>query len=111
MKTILSVIYLPFKNDSHSLCINLQEVNNLHSRYFLPVKENNSANAFALGTPHELNSMEDNTVIIFPSCVNHSVKWVNPSNTDRISFSANIVIKQKQTEMKEFIKKTEYGWN
>ena len=111
MKTILSVIYLPYKNDSHSLCINLQEGINLHSSYFLPVNENNSENAFALGSPHHLNSLEDNTVIIFPSYVNHSVKWVNPSTTDRISFSSNIVISPKQTEVKESIKKTEYGWN
>jgi len=117
MKTILSVIYLPYKNDSHSLCINLQEGINLHSSYFLPVNENNSANAFALGSPHHLNSLEDNTVIIFPSYVNHSVKWVNPSKKDRVSFSSNVVI-QKKTEVIDPHKKviephrrTKYGWS
>jgi len=92
--TILSLIYYPKKSDSHLLLLHLKENVDLDKKYFFPVKEYNDINNYNLQS-HGFYPDKDHTLIIFPSYLDHSVKWVKNTEEERMSISTNIIIKKK----------------
>ena len=67
------------------------EITNLNNYWYLPVK---SATPFNTFKPAGISS-EKNLVVIFPSFLEHSVKFINESNEERFSISVNIEVYKK----------------
>jgi len=88
---ILSLIYYPEKNDSHVLVFESCLPQNLELFYKFPTKVTTPLNT---DDPTSIFS-EKYMVIIFPSFLRHSVKFIKESNKERFSISMNITANEK----------------
>jgi len=90
----ISLIFYPEECDSHILTFHT-EIPNLNNFWHLPIKNYTLFNTFKSAGI----SAEKNMVIIFPSFLDHSVRFFKESNRERFSISMNIEINKKNEKL------------
>ena len=90
--SLLSLVYYPENNDSHKFIINQTFYNRLAQRWFIP--ESSATGWFK----SEAMSFKKNSVIIFPSFLEHNVWPVlkDGKSTERFTISMNIYADKKE---------------